>query len=53
MPDTFPLLQNEGKLFYAVSHSSPELKRLCENRLVNNFVKLFKNSLLDYLSNML
>ena len=26
MSDTFPLLQKEGKLFYAVSHSSPKLK---------------------------
>jgi hypothetical protein len=26
MPDTFPLLLKEGKLFYTVSHSSPELK---------------------------
>jgi hypothetical protein len=26
MPDTFPLLLKEGKLFYAVSHSSPKLK---------------------------
>jgi hypothetical protein len=26
MPDTFPLLQKEGKHFYPVSHSSPMLK---------------------------
>ena len=26
MSYTFPLLQKEGKLFYAVSHSSPKLK---------------------------
>jgi hypothetical protein len=26
MPDTFPLLQKEGKLLYTVSHSSPEFK---------------------------
>jgi hypothetical protein len=26
MPDTFPILQKEGKLCYSVSHSSPELK---------------------------
>jgi hypothetical protein len=26
MSDTFPLLQKEGKLFYAVSHSSPKLR---------------------------
>jgi hypothetical protein len=24
--DTFPLLQKEGKLYYAVSHSFPRLK---------------------------
>jgi|GEM_PF-5343435 len=26
MFDTFPLLQKEGKLFYAISHSSPKLR---------------------------
>jgi len=26
MPDTFPLLQKEGKLFYVFSHSSLKLR---------------------------